>query len=82
MSNSVPWFRRVKPDGSPAACAFFGVKGEFVVLDDGWAASFRDGKWHPNLLFSHEQMAEFWPVQSKDEVERLLKEAREQTAST
>jgi hypothetical protein len=77
MSNEIPWFRRVKPDGSPAAMACIGNNGEILLLDNDWAASFKDGKWRPGILFFHEQIAEFSPVKNEDEVERLLRDAHD-----
>jgi hypothetical protein len=52
--------------------------GEYVLLDSGWAASFKDGRWQSGIQFFHEQIAEFSPVKDQDEVERLLQQAREQ----
>ena len=54
-----------------------GDNGEIVVIDDrGWAASFRGGAWHPDILFHFDQMTEFTPVQKRAEVYRLFNEAR------
>jgi len=50
--------------------------GEIVILDNGWVACFKDGQWHDKVLFFHDQMAEFTPVSSRDEVYRLFNEAR------
>jgi hypothetical protein len=71
------WFRRFRPDGRMEPHVARGDDGEIVIIDDdGWAASFRNGAWQPNVLFSFAQMAEFSPVQSRDEVYRLFNAAR------
>jgi hypothetical protein len=73
----LPWFRRFRQDGRPEAHATRGDSGEILILDgDGWAASCKDGVWRDGILFSHEQIAAFTPVQSRDEIYRLLDQAR------
>jgi hypothetical protein len=75
--DDTPWFRRFRPDGRMEPLVARGEKGEIVVIDDGgWAASFKDARWHDGLLFSHERMAEFSPVQQQAEVYRVFGEAR------
>ena len=74
--KDLPWFRRFRPDGRMEPHATRGDNGEILILDDGWAASFKDGRWHEKILFLHEQIAEFSPVQDRDEIYRLVAEAR------
>ena len=76
MVDDEPWFRRTKPDGSPAAHATISDKGEILILDGAWAASFKHGRWHLGIHFSHEQVAEFSPVHDQEEVEQLVVQAR------
>jgi hypothetical protein len=75
-SEDLPWFRRLRPDGRMEPHATRGDNGELLVLDGGWAASFKNGAWHGGILFFHEQLAEFSPVQNRDEIYRLLNQAR------
>jgi hypothetical protein len=76
-SADLPWFRRLRPDGRMEPHATIGDNGEIVIIDsDGWAASLKDGKWKDGILFVHEKMAEFSPVQDRDEIYRLLDRAR------
>jgi len=73
----LPWFRRFLPDGKIEPHVAIGDNGEMMIIDgDGWAASFKDGKWNDGILFSHEKIAEFSPVQSSDEIYRLYEQAR------
>lgn len=66
-----------RPDGKPEPHATRGDNGEILVRDaDGWVASFKDGAWQPGIAFFHEQVAEFTPVQKRDEIYRLFDEAR------
>jgi len=65
------WFERYRPDGRLEPYVTRGDNGEIVIIDDGWVACFKDGHWHDKVLFFHEQMAEFTPVQNRDEVYRL-----------
>jgi hypothetical protein len=74
--DDVPWFRRFRPDGRPEPHATRSDNGEILILDGGWAASFKDGKWHLGIAFSHAQVAEFTPVQKRDEIYGLCNEAR------
>jgi hypothetical protein len=75
--KNLPWFRRFRPDGRMEPHVSIGDGGRMLVLDDdGWAASFKDGLWHDGILFSHEQLADFTPVQDQDEIYRLFGEAR------
>jgi len=37
---------------------------------------FKDGRWRKNASPYHEQLAEFTPVQDRDEIYRLFNEAR------
>ncbi|HEY7845118.1 MAG TPA: hypothetical protein VID30_15755 [Bradyrhizobium sp.] len=53
-----------------------GDNGEIVVMDASWVAYFKDGVWNDNIPLYHEQLAEFTPVQDRDEVYRLYEEAR------
>ena len=76
-SEDLPWFRRFRSDGRFEPHAAVGDNGEIMIIDsDGWAASFKDGKWSDGILFLHEQIAEFSPVQKRDEIYRLLGQAR------
>lgn len=73
----VPWFRRVREDGKPEPMVSRGDKGEIVIVDaDGWAASYKDGRWRYDMLFHSRQMAEFTAVVDRDEIYRLYEEAR------
>jgi hypothetical protein len=75
--DELPWFQRFRADGRIEPHVARGDNGEIVVIDDGgWAASFRGGAWHPDILFHFDQMAEFTPVQKRAEVYRLFNEAR------
>jgi hypothetical protein len=75
--KDLPWFRRFRADGRMEPHVARGDNGEVVVIDDGgWAASFQNGTWHDGILFQHLQMADFTPVQERDEVYRLFNEAR------
>ena len=75
--ENVPWFRRLRPDGRMEPHVARGDRGEMIIIDsDGWAASFKDGKWTEGLLFHHEQMAEFSPVENQQAIYRALDEAR------
>jgi hypothetical protein len=75
-NKDLPWFRRLRPDGSMEPHVSRGDNGEIVVMDNGWFAYFKDGAWHDDLPLYHEQLAEFTPVQDRDEVYRLYDEAR------
>ena len=75
-SGHLPWFRRFRPDGRMEPHATRGENGEILILDSGWAASFKNGAWGGGISFSHEQIAEFSPVQNRDEIYRLLDQAR------
>jgi len=75
--RDLPWFRRFRPDGKMEPVVGRSDHGEIAILDEDWAASFKDGKWHPSMLFSHLEFAEFSPVKERDEVYRLCREARE-----
>jgi hypothetical protein len=59
-----------------------GDGGKILILDEGWAASFKDGRWHDGILFSHLEVAEFNPVQDRDEIYRLLDDARTALGAT
>jgi hypothetical protein len=75
--DDVPWFRRLRADGRMEPHVACGDNGEMVVIDhNGWAASFKNGVWHQGLLFQHLKMADFTPVQKRDEVYRLFNQAR------
>ncbi len=74
-SPDLPWFRRFRPDGRMEPHATRGDNGEILILDYGWAASFKDGRWHQGIQFFHEQIAEFSPVQDQAEIYRLVEEA-------
>jgi hypothetical protein len=73
---NLPWYERRRPDGRMEPLVTRGDNGEIVIQDNGWVACFKDGQWHDKVLFFHEQMAEFTPVPSRDEVYRLFNEAR------
>ena len=72
------WFQRFQPDGRPEPPVARGDNGdgEVAVVDDGWFALFKDGRWRNDALLYHEQLAEFMPVQDRDEIYRLFNEAR------
>ena len=75
--DELPWFQRFRNDGRMEPHAALGDNGKIVIIDDdGWAASFENGAWHEGILFSHLTMADFAPVQKRDEVYRLFNEAR------
>jgi len=74
-SEEIPWFRRFGPDGKPEPAVARGDNGEISIIDaDGWAASFKNGKWYSGILWQHLQLAEFSP--ERDEVYRLYNKAR------
>src|SRR5262249_13928725 len=76
-SEEVPWFRRFRSDGRIEPHAAGGADGEIMIIDrHGWAAAFKDGTWSDGILFQHEQIAEFSPVQKRDDIYRLLDQAR------
>jgi hypothetical protein len=75
-ADAIPWFRRTMPDGNPEPHATRGDNGEILILDDGWAASFKNGTWHDGIRFSHEEVAEFTPVQKRQEIYQLVEQAR------
>ena len=70
------WFERVRPDGRPEPHVSRGDNGEIAVMDDGWFVLFKNGRWRTDAPLYHEQLAEFTPVQDRDEVYRLFNEAR------
>jgi hypothetical protein len=73
-----PWFKRTLPDGKMEPHVALGENGAVLIMDgDGWAASFRDGKWSEGILFSHDQIADFAPVQSRQDIFQYLIRARE-----
>jgi len=52
-------------------------RGEVLILDNGWTASYKDGVWHAGVLFQHEYIAENFRVSTDPgEEQRLLAEAR------
>lgn len=52
-------------------------RDEVLILDNGWAASYKDGVWHKGFLFTHEYLAEhFSPLWNREEAQRLLDDAR------
>ena len=54
-----------------------GDYGEILILDaDGWAPPSKNGEWHHGILFFHDQIAEFSPVENRDEIYRLYAEPR------
>jgi len=73
---NLPWYERRRPDGRMEPLVTRGDNGEIVVMDNGWVACFKDGQWHDKVLFFHDQIAEFTPASSRDEVYRLFNEAR------
>jgi hypothetical protein len=73
---NLPWYGRRRLDERMEPLVTRGDNGEIVIQDNGWVACFKDGQWHDKVLFFHDQMAEFTPVPSRDEVYRLLNEAR------
>ncbi len=78
------WFERFRPDGRPEPHVTRGDNGEIAVFDSGWMAFFKNGQWHDfqnrqrhhNISLYHEQLAEFRPVQDRDEIYRIFNEAR------
>jgi hypothetical protein len=74
--RNLRWFERVRPDGRPEPSVTRGDNGEIAVFDSGWVAFFKNGQWHDKITLFHEQLAEFTPVQGRDEVYRLFNEAR------
>jgi 5,5'-dehydrodivanillate O-demethylase len=75
--DNLPWFRRFRSDGRMEPHVTRGDEGEFLIIDDdGWAASFKNGEWHDGIVFAHEQIAEFTPVQDRNEIYRLFGQAR------
>jgi hypothetical protein len=71
-----PWFRRFRADGRMEPLVARGDNGEILILDEGWAASLKNGVWQEGIAFSHDQIAEFSPVQKREEIYRLLEEAK------
>ena len=75
--EGLPWFRRFRSDGRMEPHVTRGDEGEILIIDgDGWAASLKNGEWHDGILFAHEQVAEFTPVQDRNEIYRLFAQAR------
>ena len=60
----------------PSFCKPFGF-GPKPAITRPRTGQRKDGKWHPSMLFSHLEFAEFSPVKERDEVYRLCREARE-----
>jgi hypothetical protein len=53
-----------------------------MVLDDGFGASFKNGRWVPRLLFSADELKDnFFPVEDPEEVATLLRAARTAVSS-
>jgi hypothetical protein len=71
----LPWFRRTKPNGDPEPIVSKGENGRILILDGRNAYSFADGKWNDGILFSHDQIAEFTPVKSQQQVYMHLDQA-------
>jgi hypothetical protein len=74
--RNLRWFERLRPDGRPEPSVTRGDNGEIAVFHSGWVAFFKNGQWHDEITLFHEQLAEFTPVQERDEVYRLFNEAR------
>ena len=73
-----PWFKRTLPDRKMEPHVALEENGNALIMGgDGWAASFRDGKWSEGILFSHDQIADFTPVQSRRDIFQYLIRARE-----
>jgi hypothetical protein len=70
------WFERFRADGRPEPHVTRGDNGEIAVIDDGWIAFYKDGRWHDKISLFHEQLAEYTPVQDRDEIYRIFNEAR------
>jgi len=48
--------------GKPEPAVARADNGEISIIDaDGWAASFKNGKWYSGILWQHLQLAEFSP---------------------
>ena len=71
------WFERYRPDGSMEPHVAIADDGSIVILDNGWAASCKDGKWHNRIMFQHDQLAEFTPLTDPEEIYRLLAQAQD-----
>lgn len=66
------WFERKRADGSMEPHVTVSDDGCILILDNGWAASFKDGNWTNKIVFSHDQLAEFTPVADQKEIYRIL----------
>jgi hypothetical protein len=75
-SGKLRWFERFRADGRPEPHVTRGDNGEIAVIDTGWVALFKDGRWSDTMSLFHEQLAEFAPVEDRDEIYRLYNEAR------
>lgn len=75
QSAELHWFRRTKPNGEMEPSVGMREDGSMFVLDNGRAASFRDGRWQDGVKFSHEEMAEFTPVRKAEDVSRVVASA-------
>jgi hypothetical protein len=71
------WFERTRPDGGMEPHVTVSDDGCILVLDSGWAASFKDGKWTNKIMFEHDELSEFTPVTDQKEIYRILSVARE-----
>jgi hypothetical protein len=76
------WFDRTRPDGSPEPHVTVAEDGSILILDNGWAASYKDGMWSNKIMFEHDQLAEFTPVEDQQEIYRLLAIARDALGSS
>jgi hypothetical protein len=54
----------------------------FILRGDGSAASFKDGVWHPGLLWDGKTICEYRAVTDPLEIERCVAEASEALAES
>jgi hypothetical protein len=65
-----------KKGGKAMARVLKSVDGkDILVMDSGFAASRKDGKWVSGSLYDHFEISEFRTVRDKAEADALLKEA-------
>lgn len=57
--------------------------GSIVILDSGRTASFKDGQWHPGVLFQNDRLLDdFRDVNDPVEIARLMQEAADALAKS
>ena len=54
----------------------------FILREDGSAASFKDGIWHPGILWNGRTICEYRAVESPAEIARCVAEASEALAAS